>query len=129
MKLFFDENIGKGVPQAFHALKVASVEFPGGDQRRNPRGTQDPDLLRYAGLGRFLFITKDYKILDVEAERRAFVEHSVGGVFLDSEDATKLNMLLVLLKRWEWLNQIDANEPRPFAFRLTMRNRVSRLLL
>ena len=115
MKLFFDENMGTGVPEALRSVGVRDVDFVS-NKRRIRKGTADEDWLPYVGQGRMLVISCNKAILEVEAQQALLVAESVGAVFFASGQEKQMAMLRFLLNQFEWLEFIDVNEPRPFAY-------------
>lgn len=129
MKLFFDEDTGKGVPKALRALRVHGlvVDYVGGGTI--PRGAPDEVWLPYVGQQGFLVISCNRGILMAEAQRGLLISERVGAVFLRSGEERKLNVLKLILNQWEWLQSIDIDEPRPFAYLITIAGRKARVRL
>ena len=63
-------------------------------------------------------------MLLIPEERDAIVANRLGIVFLTSGRESPRNMLLLLLKRWDWLEEIDSL-PKPFAYFLSPSNRAT----
>jgi hypothetical protein len=80
VRLFFDEDTGRGVPEALRAVGIpceyVSRKFP------IAKGTPDELWIPYAGAKRLLVISCNIGILKAEAQRRLWIENEVGGVFL-----------------------------------------------
>lgn len=129
MKLFFDEDIGKGVPEALDAVGLKTVTHlrrAFRNQLRRGRfrdGVKDEDWIPFAGQGGWLVFSANTGILEADAQRSLWIEHNVGGVFLTTGQENKVEVLKLVLRRWDWLEGIDAKQPRPFAYRLSMRGR------
>jgi hypothetical protein len=115
VKLFVDEDTGSGIAQALIANGIAEVEYVG-PGRAIERGTLDVDWLPYIGRNGYLLLSRNKAILRVPAERRLFISHQVGAVFLPGRKATAEELLHLVLGRLAWLEEIDRTEPRPFAF-------------
>lgn len=67
-------------------------------------------------------------MLDVLEERDTIVREHVGIVFLTSGQEHLPKVLRLILTKWEWLAQIDAQVERPFAFYLYPNGRTRRVL-
>lgn len=125
MKLFFDEDMGKGIPHALWALGVYDIDYVA-DDRPIRKGTLDDIWIPYVGQHGYLLISCNKAILENEAERTLIIQHRVGAVFLSSGQARRFQTCRLLLQKWEWLEEIDAMVPRPFAFLLPLRGRPQR---
>lgn len=64
-------------------------------------------------------------MLLVPAEREAIANSQLGIVFLTNGEEILRSVLLLLLKRWDWLERID-RETKPFVYFLSPRNRATR---
>ena len=120
MKLWFDEDIGRGVPDALLAVDV-DCEYV---SNRYPikKGTPDEDWIPYVGTEKLLVVSCNREILRAEAQRNLWIQHEVGGVFLTTGQERKRDVLLLILRRYDWFEQIDAVK-RPFAFTTTVNGR------
>ena len=111
MILLCDEDVGTGIP---HALSDV-----GYDARALVRlglgGASDTDWLRIAGQNGWLVFSHNKKMLVVEHEKLAIMEHNVGIVFLTSGEEKPARQLRMLLDRWPTLELLDTTGPRPFA--------------
>ncbi len=125
MRLFFDEDTGRGVPEALRAVGIAceyvSKKFltKGGIAK----GTPDELWIPYAGRKGLLVFSCNKNILKAEAQRQLWIDNKVGGVFLTSGQEKKADMLLLILKRMLWLKEIDEGTARPFAYTTTIHGR------
>ena len=117
MKLFFDEDTGGSVPRALRAIGIRDSDWVGKDRCIKP-GTYNEDWLPYVGQNGYLLISCNRAILRAEAQRSILIRERLGAVFLASGKETRFSVLRLLLNRWQWLEAIDANEPRPFAYLL-----------
>lgn len=121
MRLFFDEDTGRGVPEALHAVGIAceyvSKRFAVG------KGTPDELWIPYAGKKGLLVFSCNKEILEAEAQRELWINSDVGGVFLTSGQEKKVDVLLLILRRLAWLREIDEKTPRPFAYVMTIHGR------
>ncbi len=122
MKLFVDENLGKGIPEALRAIEIGTVEYVRHAFRKRlqrgefPDGIKDEDWIPFAGRGGWLVFSCNTAILRAEAQRDLWIRARVGGVFLTSGQEKKREILQLILKKWDWLETIDLHEPRPFAY-------------
>ena len=134
MKLFFDEDTGKGVPEALRALELPDtrVEYVRRLFRKRiqrgefPDGVKDEDWIPFAGRGGWLVLSCNKWILEAEAQRELWIRENVGGVFFTSGQEKKRDLVMWILKRWEWLQTIDTHETRPFAYLTSLTGRPRR---
>jgi hypothetical protein len=114
VRLFFDEDRGKGVAIALNAVGVPT-HYVG---PKMPVHKQTPDVIWIprAGDNRWLVISANKAILTTPHERELWIKHRVGGVFLASNQLRSIDELRLLLRKLEWLELIDRDEQRPFAF-------------
>ena len=121
MKVFLDEDNGTGIPKALRLVRApaAQIVFPGNDPGSVIRkGASDLEWLSWVGTNEFLAISQNTRLMDNPLERQHLVDVSAGVIFIGSGRQPSWKVLRLLLKRWEWLQQIDTHEPRPFALRL-----------
>lgn len=126
MKLFFDEDLGKGLPEALRgtgALQRTGSSEPITYVRRAfhyvfERGGTVPDemWIPWAGERGYLVVSCNRAILESDAQRALLQEHNVGAIFFTTGRAPSFNLLRLILRKWEWLQQIDRTVPRPFAY-------------
>ena len=122
MKLFFDEDVGKGIPRALHRVGASDVDNIG-KGRHIGRGTPDEDWLPYAGRTGLLVFSFNTGILAAQAQRELLIRERVGAVFLTTGQERAFDVLRLILNQWAWLETIDAGTARPFAYLLTMRGK------
>jgi hypothetical protein len=91
VKLFFDEDVGRGVPDALRAINACdTVSYVRHTFRsqiqagRFPDGVKDEDWIPFAGRGGWLVVSCNTRILDAEAQRNLWIAEGVGGIFLTS---------------------------------------------
>ena len=128
MRLLFDENQGKGVPEALRGVGLKEVSYIRrlyrSELQRDPqRGIKDEEWIPLAGKDGWLVFSGDKAILEAEAQRQLWIEHHVGGVFLSHNSGTAVDVLKLVLRKWDWLETIDRNQARPFAYRLNLSGR------
>ncbi len=131
MILFFDEDMGTTIPKFLSDadrdvdIRWLLALYPNeSDPRR-----QDVGWLKEAGRNGWLVISCNKKILTVEFERQAIVEHNVGIVFFASGQIGRLAMMRAILTKWEWLKAVDSTVTRPFVHYLYARGRTRKLSL
>ena len=118
MRLFFDEDTGRGVPDALRAIGVeceyVSKKFfyKGGIAKQTP----DELWIPYAGRKEMLVFSCNKEILRAEAQRKLWIAENVGGVFLTSGQENNIGVLMLVLRRLEWLKEVDRKTRRPFAY-------------
>lgn len=130
MRLFFDEDTGRGVPDALRAVGI-SCEYVSKKFVRKAgigKGTADELWIPYAGRKGLLVFSCNKAILEAEAQRQLWIDNDVGGVFLTSGQEKKAAVLLLILRRLPWLREIHEQTPRPFAYTTTIQGRWNRVL-
>lgn len=127
MKLFFDENFGKGVPEAIRQVcpsRGISVDYVGRTNKAKRRaqklGATDEQWITHVGRSGALGISCDKKILENEEERFVIRTEKAGIVFVTTGSEDSVKLLLLLLKELDWLRKIDEEVARPFAFTLNL---------
>lgn len=131
MILFFDRDVGSGVPQALRLVDYCEVHWA--DlvyQHRPDRSAHVADIewLELAGQRGWLAISENKRILRRESERAAIIRYQVGIVLLDAATERSEDVLAFMLRRKRWLQDIDT-EARPFAFITSLRGRPRRIPL
>ena len=129
MKLFFDEDMGTSVPKALRQAQAPCEDIlfprPGGPLRP---GATDLDWLSYAGEHGYLAISANKHILDSDVERQALLDARAAVVFLASGQERVFTVFRLIVRRWDWLVELDRAESRPFAYLLTARGRVRQVV-
>lgn len=134
MKILFDEDTGRGIPEALRTLELpdATVEWVRHAFRKKIKrgefkeGIKDEDWMPFAGKGDWLVFSCNKNLLEAEAQREMWIRENIGGVFLVTGQERKREVMLLILKMWDWLETIARHEPRPFAMRLTLTGRAKR---
>lgn len=126
MNIYCDEDVSNRLPQALRIIGLANVGdvdtvFPG--PRGRGDGVKDVEWIPEAGRGGWLVFTRDRSMLRNENEKRLLIEHRVGMVVLSAPYATNFDALSFLLRRWRWLERIDRETPRPFAYVTSLRGK------
>jgi hypothetical protein len=121
VKLFFDEDTGKGVAVALKAVGLPADYV--GNSRRFKTSTPDEVWLPVAGKEGWLVFSCNRAILTSEAQREIFIREKVGAIFLTTGQERKLEILKLVLRKWEWLEEIDRDVQRPFAFEMPISGR------
>jgi hypothetical protein len=122
VKLFFDEDVGKGIPEALRHVGIRDVEYIGRDPRLG-KGTPDEAWLPFVGQRGYLVFSFNTGILYAEGQRSLLISERVGAVFLTTGRARAVDVLRLILNEWTWLETIDVSTPRPFAYLLTLSGR------
>jgi hypothetical protein len=68
-------------------------------------------------------------MLEAERQSRLLMKERVGAVFRNTGQATAFEILRLILNKWQWLEEIAENEPRPFVYVMTLRGRARRIVL
>ncbi|MFN0148275.1 MAG: hypothetical protein ACKVT1_17380 [Dehalococcoidia bacterium] len=119
MRIFFDEDNGTGIPRALKLVRLPNAEIhyaSNSDNQLVGKGTKDADWIPVVGARGFLLFSQNRTMLENEAERQLLIEHQVGAVFLATGRLRSFEVLRMLLNRWQWLELVDANIERPFAY-------------
>ncbi len=117
--LFFDVNLGNRVAKALEVaqapdlLCVTHDDFYG----RGPESLQipDPQWIRDSATRGWIALTQDYGITEKVNEREAIIAARAGIVILRPGNATNFEVLSFIVKRFEWLREIN-RLARPFVF-------------
>ena len=122
MYLFFDADVGKGVPEALRSVNLRNLTWL---HKRYGTKQKTPDVQWLNDVGRngWLAISCNAEILNVEEERDIIGNENVGIVFFDSGQEQGDQMLRVILNKWKWLERIDAQVQRPFVYLLSIAGR------
>lgn len=117
MILYFDEDMGKSVPEALSGVGLKTILWK---LKRYGGRSKVPDIqwLTDAGQNGWMVFSCNTEILNVETERDTIQRERVGILFLTSGQESAPNILRVLLNRWKWLEEIDSQVQRPFAYTL-----------
>lgn len=123
MTPYFDQDYSARAVDALRLVNAGRIEsvrsaFP--EQFGRRIRVTDVQWLSVVGDRGWLAITRDAHILNRPDELRALLEHGVGAVILRAPAATPFQMLAFAVKRWDWLREIDADQPRPFVFSATL---------
>jgi hypothetical protein len=99
-------------------------------RRPDREGHATPDEVWISDVGKAgLFVISCNKaILDTEAQRQLWINYKVGGVFLTSGQENKAAVLLLVLRKMEWLEIVDSTVERPFAYTMPMKGNATRVL-
>jgi hypothetical protein len=124
VRLFFDEDTGRGVPDALLAVGI-QCEYVSNKKKWIRKGSSDELWIPYAGKRGLLVFSCNKAILEAEGQRALWIDNKVGGVFLTSGQERKVEVLIFVLRHLEWLGEIDET-PRPFAYMVNLRRQWKR---
>jgi hypothetical protein len=112
--IYCDEDVGTKVPRALNLVGLRVISAV------SRRAISEPDVqwLRRVGQKRWLGLSCNKSILNVPEEKDAILYHDVGIVFLSSGNLHPKDKLLIVLRKWPWMEMIDSTEKRPFAYYL-----------
>lgn len=116
MKLYFDENMGRGVPEALRMVGFRDVNH---SVNMFSVGIADEEWIPIVG-SEWLVISKDQNLLRRPEQRRLLARHRLGLVCITSSSARARDLLAFMLRRMERLEQLDDATTRPFAFRVSL---------
>jgi hypothetical protein len=94
----------------------------------NNEGKSVDDLtwMRFAAENSYMAISADTAILDSASERQTLIEARLGVVFLTSGTEYAADVMAWILRRRAWLKTLYDSEPRPFAWRTSLKGRARR---
>ena len=127
MILFFDEDMGTEIPKFLYRIGLKQVRWLLGT-RPFYQGAADVEWLSKVGREGWLAFSCNKDMLNVEHERDVIFSQQVGIVFLTSGQENLPNVLRLVLNKWSWLEDIDTNVARPFAYHLYPGGRTRRVL-
>jgi hypothetical protein len=110
VKLFFDEDSGAGVAQALKAVGLPARWV--GQNRKLKKGTEDEIWMPIAAREGWLVISSNRAIIESEAQRAIFMREKLGAIFLSTGHERKVDVLNLILRKWDWLEKLDAEELR-----------------
>ncbi|MXX81560.1 MAG: hypothetical protein F4Y69_11125 [Chloroflexi bacterium] len=122
MKLFFDENIGYRVPEALRLVRVDGIDYLTdrfGVEGQPAQGIRDEEWIPAIGSSH-LVLSLDKRLLRRPAQRKLLLDCGVGLICITSAHASPREMLHFVLRRMDRLERLDADIPRPFAFRVSL---------
>jgi len=124
VKLFFDEDNGTGIPRALSLIKPPedTIFYPSDKNHQVvKRGTKDRDWIPIAGENGWLVFSQNKWMVNNEEERNLLIANRVGIVYLSTGGARAFPVMKMLLNRWNWLRELDADvTSRPFAHLITI---------
>ena len=123
---YFDENMGIKIPEA---LKLLGLKVIPGVSKRYGAGQKDIDYLKRSGQRGWLAISANKRMLEIQVEKETIIKEKVGIVFVTDGHMSRPALMLLLLKKWGWFEQIDANEKHPFAYYLYPQGRTRKIPL
>ncbi len=114
MILYCDEDVGTKVPRALKLVGLRAISAV------SRKAVSEPDIqwLDRAGNKGWLGLSCNKDILNVPEEHDAIINNNVGIVFFTTGNIHPKDKLLLILRKWHWLEMIDEKESRPFAFYL-----------
>jgi hypothetical protein len=110
--LYCDEDVGTRVPKALKLVGLRALSAVAAGTNSEP----DIQWLARVGTKRWPGLSCNKNMPNVPEERDAIVNHAVGIVFLFSGNLHPKEKLLLVLRKWTWLEQVDLTERRPFAY-------------
>ncbi len=130
MKLFFDENMGNGVPEALRLVGIRDVNYVTNmfADVHTAQGIADEEWIPRIGSD-WLVVSKDQQLLRRPAQLQLLAQHRLGIICITSATARSRDLLEFMLRRMARLDEIDSRIPRPSAFRVSIRGPFTRLFL
>lgn len=125
MTFYLDASIPIAVRTAVAGVRD-DVLYAGGPDAP-AESTKDPIWLQQAGAGDWVVVMRDKHIRTRPGERQALVDAGVRAFCMtDSGNATRWQVLELLVTRWQRIQQTAANVPGPYIYAVT-RSGVTRL--
>ena len=124
MITYTDENVGIKVPKALKLVGLRTIPAI------SKGGVGEPDIqwLERVGKKGWLGVSCNKNMLNVPEERDAIINNNVGIVFFNSGNLHPRELLYLILRKLAWMEGIDANVVRPFAFLLYNNGLVKKVL-
>jgi hypothetical protein len=113
---FFDRNFGRNLPSALRLLGL-DVRFHA-EEFGERTETSDDYWLEYCGTKFWTVLAHDKRFSHNRAELEAIMMHRVGCFILSEASGTRWAKVRLLARVWDKLITYEANEPRPFIFRI-----------
>ena len=123
MRIFFDENTGRGVPEALRLVGFEDINYVTNMFRNefaNGQGVADEEWIPRIG-DQWLVISEDQGLLRKPGQLQLLAAHRVGLICITAPRAQSRDLLAFMLRRMKQLEAIDATTPRPFAFKVALR--------
>jgi hypothetical protein len=114
MKFFFDNNLGRQLPEGLKAFGEDACHL----QDYFSPDTNDEDWLKYIGEHGWFLITVDKRIRRRPLERQALISGKVGAFFLLGKSMSRWNYVTQIIRSWEKIKQIAERETPPFAYQV-----------
>ncbi len=123
MRLFFDEDMGRGIPEALRSVGLGeppdSITYV-----KKVWGARsvvaDEQWIPWAAENGYVAFSCNRAIIDTEAQRELVRSSGLGIIFLTSGQERSVAVLRRILSRWAWLETIERSEQRPFAYLFPM---------
>jgi hypothetical protein len=127
MILFFDKNIGTGIPIALQNLEPPfKVEY---HQQHFALNELDDKWLPVVGRNHWTVIGHDRKFHEKESELDALTKYKIGCFYLWGANAKKWEKIKVFFKACDRIVEAEANTPRPFIYKVKRNGGLRRIKL
>ena len=110
------------MPKALRLVRYRTMSLV----QKGWRSWEDTEWLKIAGEKGWLVFSANKKMLKVPEERETIINKNVGIVFLNNGEERIDQVLRMLLNKWSWFQEIYEDEPRPFAYFISLRGRVEK---
>ncbi|MBU2518070.1 MAG: DUF5615 family PIN-like protein [Proteobacteria bacterium] len=114
MTFFFDNNMSPKMAEGMKAFGEDIVYL----KELFSDGTEDVVWLEYIGDNGIYLITRDDRILRNPAEKKAFVEHNVGGFFVGGQQLTRCDLIRNIVRNWHHIKSFAQKNHKPFAAKI-----------
>ncbi|WP_200974848.1 hypothetical protein [Echinicola sp. 20G] len=135
--IYLDENMPRHLAEGFHTLQAPEGLKTGNkiEVKYIPKefglGVKDVDWIPKIGRQKACVITQDININRKSHELKLYQEHRVGMFFLRGPSKKKglsiWEMVQALAKQWPEISKIAIQEPKPFAYQITLKGKLKRL--
>ena len=127
MILFFDRNIGTGIPKALRLLDLP-VQIEAHQDHFAQNEPDDVWLPTVASWG-WIVVAQDYKFHVLEAELEALKQHNIGCFYLWGAESPKWQTMRAFLRGLENVLRVAEKSPRPFAYRIEKHGAVNEVMV
>jgi hypothetical protein len=117
VKIFVDEDTGAPIAKALRLVRV--LAWCVGKKERFRSGTKDRDWIPDVTGDNRLIISRNSQMLDDDYERALLIQHNAAIVYFP-QPMSPLNLLKLILIKRDWLTRVYENDPRPFAYKVTL---------
>ena len=128
MILFFDRNIGTGIPKALQLLRMRDSEIQY-HQAFFSMATEDDRWLERVGEWGWIVIGQDYKFHLLPNELYSIKQHSVGAFYLAGAELPAWETMRIFARAYDKIIDAVERTSLPFVFWIDRNGRLTQLSL